>query len=565
MSLELIAGSAVMVIAAIAGLAWSRVKVAGPDQAFIVTGRRGRRTISKDGIVATDLSGQKVVMGAALFVWPIVQRLHVVSLASRRIRLRVPSAISASGVKVNVEAVAIIKVGGSVDSVRAAAQRFLHQQSLIEEFTDQILSGSLRSVIGKLTVEQVIGDRSGLAMAVSDEAEGVLNLQGLVLDGFLIEEIGTDGSYLTDLGRPELARAAGEAAMAETRARQAAEQERMLAEERIAEAERSLALKRAAIQAEIDAAKARSSAAGQLARAEEDANVLQAQQVVAERNAELKERQLDTEIRKPADARRYEMETDAEARKNTAIIDAEARRQSVVADARAEADSNRILGEAERDRRAMMAEVAAREGEKDGVAQRARRLAVTEAVVTEGEAEADAIRARGEAEADVMRARGRVEADNMRARAESFERYGQAALLEMLITALPHVVEQASKPMESIDSLTVISTDGASELTKNVAGNVAQGLQLTRDLTGVDLPTLLAGLKEAATRGETAHSAGKPEVTPVATPRVPVDTADETSPTATDTTTSGKAPKAASRPVVKGAPGGAAAPKPRNR
>ena len=495
MPVEIIVGSTIaVVVIALGALAWSRVKVAGPDEAFIVTGRKGRRTVSEDGTVATDLSGQKVVMGAALFVWPIVQRLHIVDLSSRRIRLRVPGAITATGVKVSIEAVAIVKVGGSVDAVRAAAQRFLHQQHLIEEFTEQILAGALRSVVGKLTIEQIIGNRSGLAMSVSDEAENSLTHQGLILDGFLIEDITGEGTYLTDLGRAETARAASEAAIAETHARQTAEQERMRAEEHIAEAERNLALKRAAIQAEIDAAKATSTAAGQLARAEQDENVLKAQQAVAERNAELKERQLDTEIRRPADARRYEMETDAEARKNTTVIEAEARRLSALADAQAEAEANRILAEAERHRRTMLADVEAAEGAKQGEAERAKRAAVTEAVVSEGHAESQAIRARGEAEAEALRARGRAEAETMRARAESFERYGQAAILELLIAALPQVVQHAAKPMESIDKLTVISTDGAGELTRTVAGNVAQGLQLSKDLTGLDLPTLLSRL-----------------------------------------------------------------------
>lgn len=488
-----------IVVVGLAALAWSRVKVAGPDQAYIVTGRKGRRTVSEDGSIATDLSGQKVVMGAAVFVWPMIQRLHHVDLSSRKIRVRIPGAISASGVRISVEALAIVKVGGSVDAVRAAAQRFLHQQNLIEEFTEQILAGAMRSVVGRMSIDDIIRNRTGLGLAVAEEAEGSLIHQGLVLDGFLIEDITSDGSYLTDLGRAEAARAASEAAIAETRARQQAEEERMRAEEHIAEAERNLALKRAAIQAEIDAAKARSAAAGQLARAEQDENILKAQHAVAQRNAELKERQLDTEIKKPADAKRYEMETDAEARKNSAVIDAEARRLAAIADAQAEAETARLTGEAERDRRAMLAEAEAVEGAKRGEAERAHRAAVTDAVVTEGDAEAKAIRARGAAEAEALRAKGSAEADAMRARADSFDRYGQAAVLDLLIKALPQVVEQAARPMESIDKLTVISTDGATDLTRTVANNVAQGLQLSEDLTGINLPDLLKQLGGAVT------------------------------------------------------------------
>ncbi|CAM3308331.1 flotillin family protein [Stackebrandtia soli] len=471
----------------------SRIKVAGPNEAFIVTGRKGKKTVTADGTIATDLSGQKVVMGASVFVLPVVQRLYRLDLSSRKIHVRVAGGVSKQGVRISAEGIAIVKVGGTVESIRAAAQRFLHQQSEIEEFTEQVMSGALRSIVGQLTVEEIIRDRAAVASNVADEAESSLTHQGLVLDTFQIEDITTDGSYLNDLGRPEAARVAKEAAIAEAQARQASEQERMRAEEKIAESERNLALKRAEVQAEIDAAKARSAAAGPLSQAEQDQNILQAQQTVAERNAELKERQLDTEIRKPADAKRYEMETDAEARKNTAILDAEARRQAAVAEAQAEAETARLLGEAEKARRTSLAEAAAIEGAKEGEAERARREAIAEAVIAEGAAEAKAVLAKGQSEAEAMRAK-----------ADAFAQYGQAAILDLLIKVLPAVVEQASKPMESIDKLTVISTDGASSLTKNVASNVAQGLQLGKDLTGIDLSRLLGDLGLLSDDAETA-------------------------------------------------------------
>lgn len=478
-----IAAGGVVVIIALVWFILSRIKVAGPNEAFVVTGRKGNTTVSADGVTATDLSGQKVVLGASVFVMPVTQRLYRLDLSSRKIRVRIAGGTSKQGIRVNIEAIAIVKIGGSVDSVRAAAQRFLHQQSQIDEFTEQVLAGAMRSVLGRLTVEELVGGRAGAAGRVAEEAEASLSHQGLILDAFHIEDITTEGSYLADLGRPEAARVQKEAAIAEAQARQTAEQERMLAEERIADAERNLALKRAAIQAEIDAAKAKSAAAGMLSQARQDEDVLKAQQAVAERNAELKERQLDTEIRKPADAKRYEMETDALARKNAAITEAEASRETAVSQAEAEAEATRLSGQAERDRRQALAEAAAIEGAKQGEAERARRAAIVSARLAEGEAEAAAILSRG-----------RSEAEAMRDRADAFAQYGQAAVLDLLIKVLPEVVANAAKPMESIDKLTVISTDGASELTRNVASNVAQSLQLGKDLTGVDLPDLLASL-----------------------------------------------------------------------
>jgi flotillin len=446
-------------------LVLSRIKVAGPNEAFIVTGRKGRPVQDIDGRTVTDLSGQKVVMGASVFVLPVVQKLHRLDLSSRRISVQIRGAVSKQGIRAELHGVAIVKVGGTEDAIRASAQRFLHQQDEIVGFTEEVLAGALRAIVGRLTIEEVIRDRAAFASAVAEEAEHSLTNQGLVLDTFQLQDILTEGDYLKDLGRPEAARVLKEATIAEAKARQAAEQERLLAEEAIAESERNLALKQAGIQAEIDAANARSEAAGPLAQAERDQQILAEKQKVAERNAELKQRELDTEVRKPADAERYRIEQDAEARKNAAILDAEARRQATIAAAQAEAEQARLIGEGER----------------------ARRAALAEALEREGTAEASALLARGQAQAEAQRLR-----------AEAFARYGQAAVLDLLVGVLPQVVEAASRPMSEIDKLTVISTDGASSLTRSVASNVAQGIQLGSDLTGVDLAALVSRLGDLA-------------------------------------------------------------------
>jgi flotillin len=465
----------------------SRISVAGPNEAFIVTGRKGRSIRAADGTTVADLSGQKVVMGASVFVMPVVQRLYRLDLSSREIPVAVSAAVSAQGIRCDADAVAIVKVGGTAEMIRPAAQRFLHQQDRIEAFTGQVLSGALRAVVGRLTVEEIIRDRAAFSAHVAEEAERALTHQGLVLDAFQLEDIRTAGTYLQDLGRPEAARVLKAAAIAEAQARQTAETERMKAEEAIASAERNLALKKAEVQAEIDAAKARSAAAGPLAEAERQQAILTEQQKVAERNAELKERQLDTEVRKPADAARYKTEQEAEAARNAAVLTADARRQATIAAAQAQAEQDRLVGEGERARRAALAEAAAIEGAKQGEAEQRRRSAIAEAVEREGAAEAAAIQARGSAEADAMRAK-----------ADAFDRYGEAAVLDLLVRVLPQVVQAASAPLSAVDKMTVISTDGASSLSRTVAANVAQGLQLGTDLTGVDLHALLARLGGAA-------------------------------------------------------------------
>jgi flotillin len=387
-------------------------------------------------------------------------------LSSRRIPVGIRGAVSAQGIKCDLEGVAIVKVGGNEDAIRAAAQRFLTQQQGIEVFTQEVLAGSLRAIVGRLTVEEIIKDRAAFASAVAEEAETSLTNQGLNLDTFQLQDIQAEGDYLADIGRPEAARVQKEAAIAEARARQASEQERLLAEEQIAIGQRALDLKRAEILAETDAASARAAAAGPLAQAARDQEVLAEREKVAQANAALKDRQLDTEIRKPADAERYRIEQEAVGRKNSAIFEAEAEKQTTIARAQAAAEQAQLSGEAERAKRAALAEAEQIEGERRGAAERARREAIAQA--------------------------GQAEAEARERNAEAFERYNEAAVLQLIVDVLPELVRAAAEPIGNIDKLTVISTEGASSLAKTVATNVEQGLAIGSDLTGLDLRSILS-------------------------------------------------------------------------
>lgn len=472
----------IILIVLLIALITSRYKVAGPDEAFIVTGRKGNKAVKnpETGQISTDLSGQKVVMGGGVFVLPFVQKRHTLDLSSRRIMVQIRGAVSGQGVKLNLEGVAIVKVGGNEDSIRAAAQRFLSQQQEVETFTQETLAGSLRSIVGSLSVEQIIRDRAAFAQRVADESENSLTGQGLVLDTFQIQDITDDGSYLADLGRPESAKVGRIASVAEAEATQAAEQARIKAEEEIAIAQRTLALKQSEIKAETDAAQAQAAAAGPLAQADRDQAILSEQEKVAVRQAALKERQLDTEVRKPADAARYRVETEAEASRNSEIFEADARKAASIAAAQAEAEKSRLTGEGERSRRSALAEAEAIEGAKRGAAEKARRTA-----------EADALRAEGEAEGVAILARGEAEAEAMNKRADAFARYNDAAVLQMLVEVLPKVAKEVAAPMASIDKLTVVSADGAGALPKQVTNNMVQTMELLKNTTGVDLEQLL--------------------------------------------------------------------------
>ncbi|WP_411081766.1 flotillin family protein [Streptomyces sp. cmx-18-6] len=456
MSPVVIAVIGIVVLLVLLGLVViTRYKVAGPSEAFIITGRRGKKSTDPvTGLTSIDNSGQKVVVGGGVFVVPFVQQKFTLDLSSRHIPIAVRGAVTLRGVKSNLEGVAIVKVGGSEDAIRAAAQRFLQQQDGIVGFTQEVLSGALRAIVGRMSVEDIIRDRAAFAGQVAEEAEASLSGQGLILDAFQIQDITTEGSYLEDLGRPEAARAKQEADIAEAIARRASEQARLKAAEEIAIAERTYYLKQAEIKAETEAAAAKANAAGPLAEAARQQEVLQEQEKVAERQAALTDRELDTKVRKPADAARYQAEQEAEARRIAQVKEAEA-----------DAERSRLTGQGEKLHRSALA---------------------------------DAVRIEGEAEAASIAAKGAAEAEAMQKKADAFAQYGDAAVLQMLVEVLPDVVAKASEPLSAIDKLTVISTDGASQLARTVTDNVAQGVELLSSTTGVDVGALLQNLKNRA-------------------------------------------------------------------
>lgn len=460
---------AVVLLVLLALVVITRYKVAGPSEAFIITGRRGKSSTDPvTGRVSTDNSGQKVVVGGGVFVVPFVQQKFTLDLSSRHIPVAVRGAVTLRGVKAHLEGVAIVKVGGNEDAIRAAAQRFLRQQKGIVGFTQEVLSGALRAIVGRMAVEDIIRDRAAFAGQVAEEAEASLSGQGLILDAFQIQDITTEGSYLEDLGRPEAARARQEADIAEAIAKRASEQARLKAAEEIAVAERTFYLKQAEIKVETEAAKAKANAAGPLAEAARQQEVLGEQEKVAQRQAALTDRQLDTQVRKPADAARYQAEQEAEARRIAQVKEAEA-----------DAERSRLTGEGEKLRRAALAE---------------------------------AVRIEGEAEADAITARGTAEAGAMQKKADAFARYGDAAVLQMLVEVLPAVVGKAAEPLSAIDKLTVISTDGASRLSRTVTDNVAQGMELLTSTTGVDVGELLKNLSQRTGSAEPAGAEAAPGV-----------------------------------------------------
>ncbi|MBO0609521.1 flotillin family protein [Myceligenerans salitolerans] len=443
----------------------SRIRRVPPNEALIVVGRgAGKRE--------ADLANQRVVVGGRTFVWPVLQQGFSISLEQRQIGI-VVEGVDANRIKVAIKASVNFKVRGDEEGVRRAAQRFLSQQDMLTEIIKEALEGSLRSIVGDMTLEEIISDRKGLSDRVVQSTKMDLAEQGLQIDILNISDISTPGSdYLENLGRAESARARQLAEVSEAEAKRVSEFAVIEAAEQIAQRQKELDLKKAAIKAETDKAQAEAEAAGQLARAEQDRNVaIEEREAMAEK-ARVEQERLDIEIRKPAEARAYAQVQEANARrdaenastqadafKRTTI--AEANKTAAIQDAEAAAESVRRAGEAERDKQVALAA---------------------------------GIRAEGEARAAAVEAEGRAEAAATDAKAEALRKYGEAALAQELIERLPEIVRAAAEPIGNIAGMTVVSTDGASALTKNVASVLGEGQGVIKQLTGVDLNDLISGV-----------------------------------------------------------------------
>jgi flotillin len=460
-----IVGIVVVVIAIIVLVTILRsIKVAKPDEAIIVTSRQ-RKPTNDPGAEGNE--GQRVVFGSRVFVKPIVEAFFKLSLRSRQLNVQA-TAQTRDAITIKVNAVAVVKVGGSEAMVRAAAQRFLNQQDQIESSTEEVLSGSVRSIVGQLTVTEIITNRSALQEQVLDAVRDALDVQGLQIDTLQIKEIDDDNGYILDLGRAEAARVKQVAEVAESVARQASEEARIQAEQAVAEAQRKLDLRNAEIQKETDKARAEADSARPLAEAIAQQGVVAQQEITAGKRVGLKKQELDAEIRAVADAQAYAISKNAEAAASASV-----------AAANADRDSRRSAAEAI---------------EAEGIAEKNRRIAA-----------ADALRSEGEAEAEAIRAKGNAEAESAKARAEALNARAQELLRQQIIDQLPEIVRAASEPLSAIGQLTIVSSDGTSgtnAVGQSVAGQLAISTQIIKDLVGIDIADLITGRATGQATGQ---------------------------------------------------------------
>jgi len=312
--------------------------VPAPNEALLISG-------SKRQNQATQF---RIVTGHGSFVVPVKQKARVLSLALREAEI-VEECITSQGIRLNVRAVAAFKVGDDQASIANAARRFLSEQDRMEVLVGRVFAGHLRSIIGGLTVEQIIRERDRVAQEVKDGSHAEMEKLGIVVDALEIQEIEDSSGYISNLAAPHAAAVASQARIAKARADQEATERELAAAAMKAQFERDTAIKRAGFLAETDEAQARAAQAGPLAEAQAAQQVIQQQTALAQRQAELTAQRLEAEVRRPADAEAYRQRTLAEADRDQVRFTAEAEAFRTRAIAGAQADANKARADSLRE------------------------------------------------------------------------------------------------------------------------------------------------------------------------------------------------------------------------
>ncbi len=469
-------GAVLFVFFAMLAIWANRYMKVGPNQVLVISGRKHRVT-DPDGTVREV--GFKIRKGGGVFVLPVFEKVDLLSLELLTIDVQTPEVYTSKGVPVRVDGVAQIKVKGDDVSISTAAEQFLSKSTEeIKNVATQTMEGHLRAILGTMTVEDIYQNRDAFASKVQEVAASDMANMGLGIVSFTIRDIRDGQGYLEALGKPRIAQVKRDAMIAQAeadrdamirsaQATQAGQEAKFVADTKIAEAQRDYQSNVAQYQAAVNQKKAEADLAydlqkyktGQLVKAEEvQVSIIEKQKQIELQQQEIlrKQRELEANVQKPADAERYKVETLANARKFQL------------------------------------------EAEADGAAAAAKATGFANADVAKavGMAEAEANKARGLAEAAIIEAQGKATAEAMRMKADSFKQYNEAAVVEMIIRILPEVAGKISEPLAKTEKIVIINSGngvggGASKLTGDVTQIVAQLPPMIESLTGIKLEKLI--------------------------------------------------------------------------
>ncbi len=455
-----------------------RYKKVGPNEVMVISG--GRHKLRGPG--AAEVTGYRIRKGGGAFVWPLIERVDIMSLEVMTLDITTPEVYTKPGVPIVVDGVTQVKIKGDEASIRTAGEQFLGKSvNEIKEIALQTIEGHLRAIIGTLTVEEIYRNRDQFASSVQDVAVSDMANMGLEIVSFTLKDIRDSHGYLDALGKPKTAEVKRDAVIAQAeadrdakirsaQARRAGEVATFEAETKIALAQRDYESQKAEYDASVNLKKAEADLAydiqknrtsQELKREEVQVSIVEKEQqvLVQEREIQRREKELEATVKRQADAERYKVETEAAAHKARAELEA--------------------LGEAAATRQ-------------------------------RGQAEADVILATGESSAQVIALKGNAEAEAMAKKATSFRQYGEAAVLDILVKALPEIAHEVASPLAKTDSITLVSTGGdgtgASRLTGDVTKVMAEIPAVIESLSGIELRKLV----EAVPALKESMSASRP-------------------------------------------------------
>src|SRR5581483_6226873 len=405
--------------------------------------------------------GFKIIVGKGAFYFPGLQKVRRLSLDIHEAELDL-ECVTTQGIRVGVKAVVIYKIADDFQSIANAARRFLDQEEQMDVKVHNVFAGHLRSIVGTMTIEDLIRNRDALTKATRDSAATEMQRLGLTIDSLQIQEIEDQSGYIDNLSAPEAARVAKEARIAHAASdREATEREQEADALKVAATSQSQ-IKQAEAHAEAQRAQSKAEQAGPLSAATAKQEVVVQETKVAQLEAEKTEQQLQVDVRKPADAEAYKTRTIAEGQRDARISQAEAQAREV--ELRAAADAKRVKLEADAD---------------------AERTRLT------GQAAADATRVTGEAEGDATKAKGLAEAEAIQARAKALAQNQEAVINQQVAEVLPQIVAEGAKAFGNIGQLTVLN--GAQGMTDLMTQMIASGI--------ASLPTLRTLLAAASANG----------------------------------------------------------------
>jgi flotillin len=455
---------------------------AGPNEAIIVYGIRGPRIIRGHGAV----------------IMPVFETARQLSLELMSFDVAPKQDLyTKQGVAVTVEAVAQIKVRSDNESILTAAEQFLTKSPGEREgLIRLVMEGHLRGIIGQLTVEQIVKEPEMVADRMRATCADDMSKMGLEVISFTIKEVRDQNEYITNMGRPDIARIRRDAEIA------------------TAEADRDTAIRRAVAQREAAVAK---SAADQERVIAETASL--ARQAEAQRDLDIQKAQFTEQSRRQeaqAD-KAYELQTNVMQQQ---VIAEQVKVQQIEKEGQIKVQDAEILRHEKELISTVLkqSEVEAQRIQNMANAEKGRSIAEAEgraaAARVSGEASAAVIRVQGEAEAAVIFQKGEAEAKAMNVKAEAYQEWTQAAVVDKLISNMAEVVRAMSEPLSHVDKITIVSTGGdeqtgVSKITGDMTKIAAQVPALFEALSGMKMSDLMSNIKSMKPRtveGETPDS-----------------------------------------------------------